>query len=96
MARANAWAIAEIGQLKQHLADGLTPSAICREMNHRSYTAVYHQCLKYVYSDNMPVTQEKDRPCLKCRSEFLSSWPGNRVCGRCRQNNEIYGQFIFS
>ncbi len=28
--------------------------------------------------------QEKVRRCLVCRDKFTSSWPGNRVCKKCR------------
>ncbi len=28
--------------------------------------------------------EAKTRLCLKCRKRFVSSWPGNRVCQRCK------------
>jgi hypothetical protein len=28
--------------------------------------------------------EEKPRRCLKCRESFTSSWPGERVCPRCK------------
>lgn len=26
---------------------------------------------------------EKERPCLRCRKMFMSSWSGHRICNRC-------------
>ena len=28
--------------------------------------------------------EAKSRPCLKCRESFTSSWPGERVCPKCK------------
>ncbi|WP_139839704.1 hypothetical protein [Oceanibacterium hippocampi] len=28
--------------------------------------------------------ESKTRHCLRCKSEFLSSWSGERICGRCK------------
>jgi hypothetical protein len=28
--------------------------------------------------------EAKSRPCLMCREPFTSSWPGERVCPRCK------------
>ncbi|KKJ75426.1 hypothetical protein WH95_18465 [Kiloniella litopenaei] len=28
--------------------------------------------------------QEKSRKCLKCRTEFKSEWPGERICKACK------------
>ncbi len=28
--------------------------------------------------------EAKPRLCLKCRKPFVSTWPGNRVCQRCK------------
>jgi hypothetical protein len=27
---------------------------------------------------------EQQRPCLRCRQQFMSHGPGNRLCGACR------------
>jgi hypothetical protein len=35
----------------------------------------------------MDKTVEKARKCLLCGNEFLSSWPGERVCKRCRSSS---------
>jgi uncharacterized paraquat-inducible protein A len=32
------------------------------------------------------VYKEKTRQCLKCRETFKSSWPGERVCQRCKSS----------
>jgi hypothetical protein len=29
--------------------------------------------------------EAKSRPCLRCREPFTSSWPGERVCPRCKK-----------
>ncbi len=29
----------------------------------------------------------KERRCLKCREEFLSSWPGERICRTCKSSS---------
>ena len=33
------------------------------------------------------VYEAKQRKCLKCRSEFLSEWPGERVCKSCKSTS---------
>ena len=33
------------------------------------------------------VYEAKVRNCLKCREEFNSSWPGERVCKRCKSTD---------
>ena len=33
-----------------------------------------------------PNPDEKDRKCLLCGDQFLSSWAGNRVCKKCRSS----------
>lgn len=33
------------------------------------------------------VYEAKQRKCLKCRSEFLSEWPGERVCKACKSTS---------
>ncbi len=30
------------------------------------------------------VYEVKDRKCLKCQQVFKSSWPGERVCKKCK------------
>jgi hypothetical protein len=34
--------------------------------------------------------QDKKRNCLKCRAEFKSEWPGERVCKVCKASKEYY------
>ena len=31
--------------------------------------------------------QEKVRSCLLCQDDFVSSWPGERICKRCRSSS---------
>ncbi len=31
--------------------------------------------------------EAKTRLCLKCRKPFVSSWPGERVCQRCKSQS---------
>jgi len=31
--------------------------------------------------------EAKTRKCLMCRTEFKSSWPGERVCSNCKQTS---------
>jgi hypothetical protein len=31
--------------------------------------------------------EPKTRKCLKCRDEFLSSWPGERICRTCKSSS---------
>jgi hypothetical protein len=33
------------------------------------------------------IYEAKKRPCLMCRDKFISSWPGERVCPKCKQTN---------
>ena len=33
------------------------------------------------------VYEAKYRKCLKCRTEFLSEWPGERVCKACKSTS---------
>jgi len=30
--------------------------------------------------------EAKERPCLMCGEAFASSWPGERICRRCRSS----------
>jgi hypothetical protein len=30
----------------------------------------------------------KTRACLRCRSEFESAWPGERICRRCKSSED--------
>ncbi len=32
------------------------------------------------------IYEAKSRRCLKCREPFTSSWPGERVCPRCKSS----------
>jgi hypothetical protein len=31
--------------------------------------------------------EPKERKCLKCREEFLSAWPGERICRTCKSSS---------
>ena len=31
------------------------------------------------------IYESKSRKCLMCRKDFHSSWPGERVCKRCKE-----------
>lgn len=31
--------------------------------------------------------EAKARKCLMCNTEFMSSWPGERVCSNCKQTS---------
>ncbi len=31
--------------------------------------------------------EPQERKCLKCREEFLSSWPGERICRTCKSSS---------
>lgn len=33
------------------------------------------------------VDAPKTRQCLRCKSEFQSSWAGERICTRCKGSN---------
>lgn len=35
--------------------------------------------------------QRKERRCLSCERDFLSTGPGNRICDRCRQLDAFSG-----
>ena len=39
---------------------------------------------------------KKTRQCLKCRDKFMSSWPGERICKRCKTIMEHTGTGIDS
>lgn len=30
--------------------------------------------------------EQKKRDCLMCREAFMSTWPGERVCSRCKKS----------
>ncbi len=32
--------------------------------------------------------EPKERKCLKCREEFLSAWPGERICRTCKSSSD--------
>lgn len=34
--------------------------------------------------DEEPATVPKTRQCLKCHSQFESTWSGERICRRCK------------
>lgn len=38
-----------------------------------------------------PVDETETRRCLSCQSEFPSKWPGNRICGDCRETEQWKG-----
>ena len=31
--------------------------------------------------------ETKTRKCLRCREEFMSSWPGERICRTCKSSS---------
>ncbi len=31
--------------------------------------------------------EPQERKCLKCREEFLSAWPGERICRTCKSSS---------
>ncbi len=31
--------------------------------------------------------EPKRRKCLRCKSPFMSEWPGERICGKCKATN---------
>ena len=31
--------------------------------------------------------EAKERKCLRCREEFMSSWPGERICRTCKSSS---------
>ncbi len=33
------------------------------------------------------IYEAKKRTCLMCRDKFTSTWPGERVCQKCKQTN---------
>jgi len=33
------------------------------------------------------VHEKKRRNCLMCQTPFMSNWPGERVCGNCKQSS---------
>lgn len=44
------------------------------------------------YNISKPKSDRADKPsvrrCLDCRDEFLSSWAGERICRRCKSDDE--------
>ena len=34
------------------------------------------------------VYEPKKRSCLKCQTQFMSSWPGERICPQCKTTSE--------
>jgi uncharacterized paraquat-inducible protein A len=40
--------------------------------------------LKKLKPEPLHAYEAKSRQCLKCREPFKSSWPGERVCPRCK------------
>ncbi len=31
--------------------------------------------------------EPKHRKCLRCHAPFMSEWPGERICGKCKASN---------
>ncbi len=31
--------------------------------------------------------EPKRRKCLRCHAPFMSAWPGERICGKCKATN---------
>ncbi len=31
--------------------------------------------------------EPKRRKCLRCHARFMSEWPGERICGKCKATN---------
>ncbi len=83
------WSKEKLKQLKLYMQDGLKPNEIAKVMG-VSYSSAYAQVQKInmIKPDNG--NEDKNRHCLKCSKEFVSSGSGNRLCHGCKVNNGIY------
>lgn len=91
------WSAEKTETLLGFLGAGLRPVEIARRMG-LSYPAVYNQCIKHqtkaYLKGNEKIAMDRVRSCLKCKVDFKSSGPGNRVCGPCKKLNDgVSGSF---
>jgi len=46
-----------------------------------------HLDTHFDYEEKPAPQEQKQRSCLICRSDFVSSGPGERICKRCRSSS---------
>jgi hypothetical protein len=86
------WTNDDLATLRRRMAEGVRHADIAAELG-RSLVAVKSRAKKISADRSKTVSRPKPertfeakrRPCLMCRQEFQSEWPGHRVCGGCKQ-----------
>lgn len=89
--RGGAWDEKEIRDLVRLWRDGAKNSEIAKALG-RSANAISVKASRIGLPPkdripDMPSTM-KVRSCLRCRSQFFSEGPGNRICGTCKGSDE--------
>lgn len=86
------WTKDELAILHARLREGARHADIAEELG-RTAVSVKSRAKKISADKSKKVSRPapertyvaKRRPCLMCRTEFVSSWPGERVCSNCKQ-----------
>lgn len=89
--KSGAWNDHDVQNLVRMWRTGMKNSDIARELN-RSPNAISVKASRIglppkEHIQNMPPGM-KIRCCLRCRSQFFSEGPGNRICGACKNTDE--------
>lgn len=88
------WTDEEQAEFERYVNDGRSMSEIASLMN-RAYSTVLDRRQKLrMKKDLESDAQRKMRPCLKCKHDFMSDGPSNRICHRCTINNKIYNDVL--
>ncbi len=75
------WTPDEDAELAKLSANGITPCAIAKQLR-RPESSVYRRLETLAQQARRP--GRRKRPCLCCKTPFMSEGPHNRLCGRCR------------
>lgn len=89
--RGGAWETKEIEDLARLWMQGVKNSEIAKQLG-RSANAISVKASRIglppkELMNDMPSSM-KLRCCLRCRSQFFSEGPGNRICGTCKGTDE--------
>lgn len=89
--RGGAWGDDEIRDLVRLWREGVKNSDIAKALG-RSANAISVKASRIGLPPkdripDMPSTM-KVRSCLRCRSQFFSEGPGNRICGTCKSSDD--------
>lgn len=89
--KSGSWSDSEIQALVKMWKEGAKNSDIAKKLN-RSPNAVSVKASRIGLPPKDKITEMKAtmkvRSCLRCRSQFFSDGPGNRICGGCKNTDE--------